>query len=67
MESQIEAQKDRFAVLHSQLGHLYERLGKNPKKDYCLAYKTGNENINAFAIKQVGTSLIGKPLAIEYL
>jgi hypothetical protein len=53
LESQIEAQKARFLVLHNQLGHLYERLGKDSNKDYCLAYKTGNENINAFVIKQV--------------
>jgi hypothetical protein len=53
LENQIEAQKTRFFELHKQLGHLYERLNKDPKKDYCLAYKTGSENITAFVIKQV--------------
>jgi hypothetical protein len=49
LESQIEIQKSRFIQLHNQLGRLYEHLGK----DHCLAYKNGNENINAFVIKQV--------------
>jgi hypothetical protein len=49
LENQIEKQKIYFFTLHNQLSHLYQRL----KKDYCLAYKTGNENINAFIIKQV--------------
>jgi hypothetical protein len=49
LEIRIEKQKTRFSALHHQLGHLYERLNK----DYCLAYKTGRENINAFVIKQV--------------
>lgn len=53
LEIQIETQKARFFELHSQLGHLYERLGKNPEKDYCLIYKHGSDNINKFAIKQV--------------
>jgi hypothetical protein len=53
LESRVEAQKTSFTALHSQLGHLYERLGKDPEKDYCLAYKTGSDNINAFVIKQV--------------
>ena len=53
MEHQIEAQKDRFFALHKQLGRLYQRLGKDPEKDYCLVYRTGNDNINAFVIKQV--------------
>ncbi|CAF0869418.1 unnamed protein product [Rotaria sordida] len=53
LESQIEAQKAHFSVLHNQLGHLYERLGKDPEKDYCLIYKTGSENINTFVIKQL--------------
>jgi hypothetical protein len=54
LENQIEIQKTRFFTLHNQLGHLYERLEKDPNKDYCLAYKIGSENINAFVIKQVG-------------
>jgi hypothetical protein len=53
LENQIEVQRTRFFALHNQLGHLYERLGKNPEKDYCLAYKTGSENITAFVVKQV--------------
>jgi hypothetical protein len=53
LENRIEIQKAHFLTLHNQLGHLYERLGKDPVKDYCLAYKTGSENINAFVIKQV--------------
>ncbi|CAF2666978.1 unnamed protein product [Rotaria sp. Silwood2] len=53
LEIQIEAQKARFFLLHNQLGHLYERLGKDPKKDYCLIYKTGSENITKFVIKQL--------------
>jgi len=53
LENQIELQKTRFFTLHNQLSHLYERLKKDPNKDYCLAYKTGSENINAFIIKQV--------------
>jgi hypothetical protein len=53
LENQIEVQRTRFFALHNQLGHLYERLGKNPESDYCLAYKTGSENITAFAVKQV--------------
>ncbi len=53
MENQVDAQKTRFFTLHYQLEHLYQRLGKDPKKDYCLAYKTGSENITAFVIKQV--------------
>ena len=55
LENQIEAQKIRFDILRNQLGHLYERLGKDPEKDYCLIYKNGNENINAFLIKQVNS------------
>ncbi|CAF1524054.1 unnamed protein product, partial [Adineta ricciae] len=53
LENKIEEQKVRFTILHNQLGHLYERLKKNAEKDYCLAYKTGSENINAFTIKQL--------------
>ena len=53
MEHKIEAQKARFFALHNQLSRLYERLGKDPEKDYCLAYRTGNDNINVFVIKQV--------------
>jgi hypothetical protein len=53
LEEQLEIQKTRFWTLHHQLGHLYERLNK----DYCLAYKTGSENINAFVIKQVKTKI----------
>ncbi|CAF5066790.1 unnamed protein product [Rotaria sp. Silwood1] len=53
LETQIEAQKAHFFVLHNQLGHLYERLNKDPEKDYCLIYKTGSENINKFVIKQL--------------
>ncbi len=56
MENQIEVQKTRFFALHNQLEHLYQRLNKNPEKDYCLAFKTGNENITAFVIKQVKRS-----------
>ena len=53
MENQIEVQKTRFFDLYNQLTHLYERLNKNPEKDYCSVYKTGAENITAFVIKQV--------------
>lgn len=53
MESQIEAQRARFFSLHNQLEHLYQRLGKDPAKDYCLAFKNGSENITAFVVKQV--------------
>jgi hypothetical protein len=53
LETQIELQRTRFFVLHNQLEHLYQRLNKDPNKDYCLAYKTGSENITAFVIKQV--------------
>ncbi len=53
MENQIDAQKTRFFALRNQLKYLYERLGKDPEKDYCLAYRTGSENITAFVIKQV--------------
>jgi hypothetical protein len=57
LENQIEIQKTRFCTLHNQLGHLYERLNK---KDYCSAYKTGSENINAFVIKQVKKKISNK-------
>jgi hypothetical protein len=50
LENQIEIQKTRFFILHHQLGHLYQRLNR---KDYCLAYQTGGDHINAFVIKQV--------------
>ncbi|UJR38308.1 hypothetical protein I4U23_030978 [Adineta vaga] len=53
LENKIEEQKVRFRQLHNQLEHLYERLKKNPETDYCLAYKTDGENINAFTIKQL--------------
>ncbi|CAF1260531.1 unnamed protein product [Adineta ricciae] len=53
LEHRIENQKARFSALHNQLGHLYRRLKKDPNKDYCLAYKTGCEHINAFVIKQL--------------
>ena len=53
LENQAEAQRAHFHALHNQLEHLYERLGKNPERDYCLAYKTGSDNITAFVIKQV--------------
>lgn len=53
METRIEAQRARYFDLHNQLQHLYERLGKDPAKDYCLAYKNGSENITAFIVKQV--------------
>ncbi|CAF1037891.1 unnamed protein product [Rotaria magnacalcarata] len=53
LESQIEAQKTCFFALHNQLGHLYERLGKDPEKDYLLIFKHGSDNINKFAIKQL--------------
>ncbi|UJR07856.1 hypothetical protein I4U23_012139 [Adineta vaga] len=53
LEHQIEIQKTRFFTLHKQLEHLYQRLEKDPNKDYCLAYKNGSEHINAFVIKQL--------------
>ena len=53
MQTRIEAQQARYFDLHNQLQHLYERLGKDPAKDYCLAYKNGSENITAFIVKQV--------------
>ncbi|CAF0861300.1 unnamed protein product [Adineta steineri] len=53
LEKQIEIQNARFYTLHNQLTHLYERLQKDPNNDYCLAYKTGSENINAFIVKQL--------------
>ena len=53
LEHRVEAQKARFWSLHHQLGHLYERLGKDSEKDSCSAYRRGRENINAFVIKQV--------------
>ena len=65
MESQIEGQRARFVWLHNQLEHLYQRLGKDPEKDYCLAYKNGNENITAFVVKQVREDFHERIIAIN--
>ena len=61
MESQIEGQRARFVWLHNQLEHLYQRLGKDLEKDYCLAY----ENITAFVVKQVREDFHERIIAIN--